>query len=89
VSGYLRRLVAGEQLGRRASPRLILEISMNKDSWSQIAKQAGGLSAICEQVIAKGETSLDEHTLTRLITENVPRRDGETSAQAFSRLLRP
>jgi hypothetical protein len=36
-------------------------------------KQAGGLDAICEHVIAKGETSISEHELTKLISDNCPR----------------
>jgi hypothetical protein len=61
------------------------ETTMTKDNWSAIAKQAGGLEAICEHVISKGETTLSEHELTKLIADNAPRNPGESAAQAFSR----
>jgi hypothetical protein len=59
---------------------------MNRpEELAAIAKTAGGLEAIVSHVIAKGETSISEHELTKLISDNCPRNPGESTAQAFSR----
>ena len=51
-----------------------------------IAKRDGGISAICKHVIERrGSSSITEHELTKLISDNVERRPGETREQAFCR----
>jgi hypothetical protein len=53
---------------------------------SSIAKQAGGLEAVCKHVIDRAGTSnITQDELVKLFSEAVPRRSGESAAQAFSR----
>jgi hypothetical protein len=49
-----------------------------------IAKKFG-LTTLCKALVEDGPRGISEHELTKLIGDNVERRSGESSAQAFSR----
>jgi hypothetical protein len=77
----------GAELVRRLSKKQKETQAMTynrAEELSAIAKQAGGLEAICKHVIS-GSSSISEHELVKLIGDNVERRSGETSEQAFAR----
>jgi hypothetical protein len=50
-----------------------------------IAKTAGGMEAICERIVTKGETNFSEHELVAAFSEGIVRKEGESREQAFAR----
>ena len=59
------------------------------DNLRDVAKQAGGLSAIIGHIVQKGETQFSEHEFAGAVLEaaKLQKRDGESDAQAFGRLF--
>jgi hypothetical protein len=82
---YLMHTARGAELVRRLK-RQKEQTTMTSpiEEMTSIAK-AGGIDVICEHIVAKGSSLLDEHSLVKLFTDTVPRRSGESAAQAFSR----
>jgi hypothetical protein len=53
---------------------------------AEIAKSDGGIQIICEHVIKRaGLSNITQDELVKLFSDAVPRRSGESAAQAFSR----
>ena len=88
VLNWLLRTPRGNQLVSRMRGTAKREVTpMNREQeLASIAKQDGGIQAICEHVIKRaGSSNITQDELVKLFSETVPRRSGESAAQAFSR----
>jgi hypothetical protein len=62
------------------------ENPMNRTAELAAIAKAGGTEALCEQIVAKGETNFSEHELVAAFSEGIVRKEGETREQAFARV---
>jgi hypothetical protein len=88
VLNWLLRTPRGNQLVSRMRGTAKREVTpMNREQeLASIAKQDGGIQAICEHVIKRaGSSNITQDELVKLFSDTVPRRSGESAAQAFSR----
>jgi hypothetical protein len=88
VLNWLLRTPRGNQLVSRMRGTAKREVTpMNREQeLASIAKQDGGIQAICEHVIKRaGSSNITQDELVKLFSETVPRRSSESAAQAFSR----
>jgi hypothetical protein len=77
----LRRLHLAQKLQKRKERTSMT----HTEQLALIAKEAGGLAAICKHVINGSSLIASEHELVQLARDSVPRREGETRERAFSR----